>query len=110
MLPYDSILQLSEEHMISQRSKHELMKAIQARYLKAKKGEKQRMLDEFTATTGYHRKYAIRILKHGYKRRQGKPKGRQKIYTGEVVKVLKKIWRYMGGYVRNVSTPIFLKG
>ena len=82
--------------MMSQGSKRELIMAIQARYLKAKKGEKQRMLDEFTATTGYHRKYAIRILKHGYKRRQGKPKGRQKIYKGEVVKVLEKIWEIYG--------------
>jgi hypothetical protein len=51
-------------------------------------------LYEFTDNTGYHRKYAIRILKHGYKRRPAmcKPKGRKAIYRGEVVEVLEQIW------------------
>ena len=60
---------------MSQRSKRELFAELQPRYLKASKAEKQKILDEFTATTGYHRKYAIRILKRGYKRRPNKPKG-----------------------------------
>jgi uncharacterized protein YihD (DUF1040 family) len=47
--------------MMSQRSKQELIKAIRPRYQKAKKIEKQQILDEFVATTGYHRKYAIRV-------------------------------------------------
>jgi len=82
--------------MMSQRSKHELFAAIQPRYLKATKVEKQRILDEFTISTGYHRKYAIRILKRGYKRRPHKPKGRIAIYRGEVVRVLEQIWEIYG--------------
>jgi hypothetical protein len=70
MLLYDSISGLSEEQMMSQRSKCELLVEIQSRYLKAKKAEKQKILDEFTAATGYHRKYAVRLLKHGYPRRK----------------------------------------
>ena len=81
---------------MSQRSKHELFAAIQPRYLKATKVEKQRILDEFTISTGYHRKYAIRILKRGYKRRPHKPKGRIAIYRGEVVRVLEQIWEIYG--------------
>lgn len=96
MLPYDSIPGLSEEHMMSQRSKREMHAEIQARYLKASKAEKQKILDEFTAVTGYHRKYAIRILKHGYKRRPNKPKGRAAIYRGEVVEALEQIWEIYG--------------
>ena len=49
--------------MMSQRSKRELWETIQPRYLKACKAEKQKILDEFIAATGYHRKYAIRILR-----------------------------------------------
>jgi hypothetical protein len=61
--------------MMSQRSKRELFATVQPRYLKTGKAEKQKILDEFTASTGYHRKYAIRVLKQGYPRRLRKPKG-----------------------------------
>jgi len=81
---------------MSQRSKRELLDSVQPRYLKARKVEKQKMLDEFTAATGYHRKYALRLLKHGYPRRKGKPKGRQAIYRGEVVSALEQIWEVYG--------------
>jgi len=96
MLLSDSILELSEEHMMSQQSKRELHAEVQPRYLKASKAEKQKILDEFTAVTGYHRKYAIRILKRGYKRRRHKPKGRQAVYCGEVVEALEQIWEIYG--------------
>lgn len=82
----------AREHMMSLSSKKELSETIRLRYLKAKKVEKERILDEFVAATGYHRKYAIRILKHGRKPKGVKKKGRQKIYQGEVVEGLKKIW------------------
>ena len=45
--------------MMSQRSKRELWETIQPRYLKAPKAEKQKILDEFIASSGYHRKKAI---------------------------------------------------
>lgn len=82
--------------MMSQRSKRELFAEIQPRYLKAKKAKRQKILDEFTAATGYHRKYAIRLLKHGYLRHKSKPKGRSAIYRGEVVEALEQIWEIYG--------------
>jgi hypothetical protein len=82
--------------MMSQRSKRELFAEIRPRYLKAKKAQKQKILDEFTAATGYHRKYAIRLLKHGYLRRKSKPKGRRATYRGEVVQALEQIWEIYG--------------
>ena len=83
--------------MMSQRSKKELMESIRPRYLKAKKTEKEHILDEFVAATGYHRKYAIRILKHGSKPKGiKKKKGRKKIYQGEVIQVLIEIWEICG--------------
>lgn len=81
---------------MSQRSKRELHAQVQTRYLKASKADKQMILDEYTANTGYHRKYAIRVLKHGYKRGVRKPKGRRAIYRGEVVETLEHIWEIYG--------------
>ena len=43
-------------------SKHEYLLAIYERYHRASPEQKRRILDEFTATCGYHRKYAIRLL------------------------------------------------
>jgi hypothetical protein len=82
--------------MMSQRSKRELLEEIRPRYLKAKKSKKQAMLDEFVAATGYHRKYAIRILKHGRPRRSNKKHGLLKVYQGEVVVALEQIWEVCG--------------
>ncbi len=82
--------------MISQRSKREMIEAIRPRYLKTNKTGKQQILDELIATTGYHRKYAIRVLKHRPKPKGLKKPGRQKIYQGEVVQVLEQIWEICG--------------
>lgn len=82
--------------MMSQRSKRELLESVRPRYLKATKKEKQNLLNEFVATTGYHRKYANRLLKQGAPRKRGKPKGRKKIYHGEVVVALTRIWEICG--------------
>jgi hypothetical protein len=87
---------MPEENMMSQRSKRELLDEIRPRYLKAKKSKKKAMLDEFVAATGYHRKYAIRILKHGRPRRSGKKHGLPKVYQGEVVVALEQIWEVCG--------------
>ena len=49
---------------MSLKSKHELLEVVRPRYLRASKFEKQKILDEFTSATGYHRKHAIRVLKN----------------------------------------------
>ena len=73
--------------MMSQRSKREMIEAIRPRYLKANKTGKAHILDELIATTGYHRKYAIRVLKHSPKAKGLQKPGRRKVYQGEVVAV-----------------------
>jgi hypothetical protein len=82
--------------MMSQRSKRELVAAIHPRYLKASKPGKQQILNEFVAATGYHRKYAIRLLKHGSKPKGRRKVGRNKVYQGEVVQALTQIWEICG--------------
>lgn len=82
--------------MMSQRSKRELLKAVRPRYLKANKAGKRGILDEFVAATGYHRKYAIRLLKKGPGPKARKKKGRRKVYQGAVVQALTHIWEICG--------------
>jgi hypothetical protein len=53
-------------------------------------------LDELVAATGYHRKYAIRVLKHGQKAKGLRKPGRRKVYQGEVVRALIQIWGICG--------------
>lgn len=84
---------------MSLKSKRELLEVLRPRYLKANKVEKQKMLDEFTSTTGYHRKHAIRILKNQVQVQNHlnrKTKTYKTIYQGEVVQALEQIWEICG--------------
>jgi len=81
---------------MSQRSKRELAETVYPRYLKADRDGKATILDEFVAVTGYHRKYAIRLLKHGPKPKGHKKIGRSKVYQGAVVQALEQIWEICG--------------
>ena len=96
--------------MMSQRSKREMIEAVRPRYLEANKAGKQQILDEFIATSGYHRKYAIRVLKHGPKPRGWKRPGRRKIYQGEVVQVLEKIREIYGRICSKRLQPFLPEG
>lgn len=49
---------------MSMKSKRELLTVVSPRYVTATGAEKQRILDEFVTTTGYHRKYALALLHH----------------------------------------------
>jgi hypothetical protein len=85
--------------MMSLKSKNELLEVVRPRYLKASKAEKQKILDEFTSATGYHRKYGIRVLKGQIQvqnRLKRKTKTYKTIYTGEVVPALEQIWEIYG--------------
>src|SRR3972149_2726889 len=86
-------------NMMSLKSKRELLEVVRPRYLKANKLEKQKMLDEFTVATGYHRKHAIRVLKNQVQVQnhlKGKTKTYKTIYRGEVVQALEQIWEICG--------------
>jgi len=96
--------------MLTMRHKKAITAEIQNRYIKANKKSKSKILDEFSATTGYNRVYAARILRlapgktigygkmHGRKIKYviGKKKKvkriREKIYGYAVFLALKKIW------------------
>ena len=83
--------------MMSLNSKRELVEVVRPRYLKARKGEKQKILDEFTCATGYHRKHAIRVLRNQRQKGQKRKRtGYKTIYGGEVVQALEQIWEIYG--------------
>src|SRR5215208_290220 len=97
--------------MMSLNSKRELVEVVRARYLKASKGEKQKILDEFTSATGYHRKHAIRVLKNQLqkclKRRRT---GYKTIYRGEVVQALEQIGEIYGRICSKRLQPFLPEG
>lgn len=83
--------------MMSLKSKDELLEVVRPRYWKAGKAEKQKILDEFTYATGYHRKHAIRVLRNSVvKSRNRKRTGYKTVYRGEVVQALEQIWAIYG--------------
>lgn len=80
---------------MSQQSKRELVERIRDRYLRSGRKEKTKILDEFVAVTGLHRKHAIRVLREGY-RRERERRGRKRVYTGAVLEALVTVWRIEG--------------
>lgn len=79
-------------------TKKELIKATKPRYLKASKKAKTLILNEFCATIGYVRKYAITILAAGYDNNRiakGGRKPRKKKYNPDVLAVVIKIWELL---------------
>jgi hypothetical protein len=76
---------------ISMATRKELIGAVAARYRGAPRDEKHKILDEFVALTGSHRKHAIRILSR-------EPTGeclavtRDRIYDEAVRQSLNMLW------------------
>ena len=48
---------------VSMATRAELILAIRERYASAGRPEKAKILDEFVALTGFHRKHAMRLLR-----------------------------------------------
>ncbi len=74
----------------------EWVESWRPRYLKASRKEKTRILNEFVALTGYHRKSALRILRRGYKPRSWDRRGRPRVYTPDVKAALLEVWEASG--------------
>jgi len=76
---------------VRQASKHELAAAQRSRYWAAGRGEKGRILDEFVAATGYHRKHAVRLLRAGPPPPRVGHGGRPRTYDAVVVGALRQV-------------------
>jgi hypothetical protein len=95
--------------------KHErraYLEAIRGRYRKASRAGKTRILDEFCAVCGYHRKYAIRLL--GRKKPASTPRraGRKPRYGHpQLMDALRRIWLasdQLCGKRLKVALPLWL--
>ena len=83
---------------MSQTTRRGLIASIWPRYREARWDDKQRILDEFTAATGYHREYAIAVLNHPPAERPlpiHRPRGQR--YDAEVQAPLMRLWEAAGG-------------
>jgi hypothetical protein len=83
--------------MMSLHSRRELLAAVGPRYRKSDRKDKRDILDEFTAATGYQRKYAIALLNRLPVTRsatKGKRprKTRPRIYDAKVQEALQIVW------------------
>lgn len=71
------------------------LEAIRTRYRRARKSGKTAILDEFCAVCGYHRKYALRLLRTPGKRNKAnvrKPGPASRYAVPELVEALRTIW------------------
>jgi len=76
---------------MTRRSVQEYAASVRQRYRTGKRAEKGKILDEFCATTGLHRKAAIRLLK-AESRPKAVRRGRPRRYGPEVREPLRLIW------------------
>ena len=77
-------------------ARQELVATLNARYQAADRKDKQRILDECIASSGYHRKYAISLLNHSdppQSHSQCSPRSRSRTYTSEVKDALLIVWQ-----------------
>jgi transposase InsO family protein len=83
---------------MSREAIREYFKSVHIRYLKASKELKHLILNEFCATTGYNRKYAIRKLNRSPRKEGNKavPRKRKPAYGHRVISVLAGVWEAAG--------------
>ena len=90
---------------------HEYAATLAPRYRAARRAEKGRVLDEFCATTGMHRKAAIRLL--GWVGPKLARRSRKRQYGPAVVEVLRYLWEVgdrMCGKLLVAAIPDLLSG
>jgi hypothetical protein len=80
-----------EGGIMTRQTVQEYAAAIRPRYRTASRLHKGQILDEFCAATGFHRKAAIRLLRHPPRRRRRRP-GRPRIYPRSLAAPLAQLW------------------
>src|SRR5436305_8959002 len=77
---------------ISMAARDELVAAVAGRYAQGDRGERGRILDEFAAVTGYHRKHAMRLLRAGQVNQRCAPRPGRRVYDDAVREALIVVW------------------
>ena len=73
-------------------ARDELVNALARRYAVAGRAEKTRILDEFVAITGFHRKRAMRLLRSDATARRSAAKASRRIYDEAVCEAIVVLW------------------
>jgi len=73
-------------------TRDELVVVLRERYARSGRAERGRILDEFSAVTGFHRKHAMRLLGGGQPNQQRGPRPRRRIYDDAVRGALIVVW------------------
>jgi len=73
-------------------ARDELVAVVAGRYSQADRTERGRILDEFTAITGFHRKHAMRLLREGQPNRRSGPRPGRRVYDDATREALIVIW------------------
>ena len=91
---------------MSQQSRRDLLAVVVPRYRAAHGTDRKRILDEFVASSGYHRKYAIQLLNHPPKAPPARKK-RQRVpqYTAAVQRALIACWHATNGICSKRLVP-----
>ena len=82
-------------YVMKRASRRDYLRKIHLRYRRASWAEKGRILDEFCANCGYHRKYAIRVLNSAppeSQRKEIRRRQRGPTYGSRLVTILTEIW------------------
>jgi hypothetical protein len=77
---------------VSMATRRELVVAIRGRYASVRRREKVKILDEFVALTGFHRKHAMRLLRGSTPPSGGGPRPGRRVYGEDVRAALIMIW------------------
>ena len=73
-------------------TRDELLGALMGRYREASRAERGRILTEFAAVTGYHRKHAERLLRGAGKGCRLRPRPERRLYDEAVREALIVLW------------------
>ena len=86
---------------ISKMAKRELLATLRDRYRSTSKKDKSRILDEFIAVTGHHRKHGIRLLRQLEDDQEAPcPTRGRRIYDDAVREAVIVIWEAADRYLR----------
>jgi hypothetical protein len=77
---------------ISMATRDELVVALAGRYASSSRKHRGRILDEFVAVSGFHRKHAMRLLRAGQSGQGAGPRPARRIYSEAVRDALIVIW------------------
>ena len=77
---------------LSMATRDELLAAAGERYRVSTRADKSRIVDEFAAATGYHRKHAMRVLRTGRTNKRAAPRPSRRIYGAAEREALIVLW------------------